>query len=141
MVALVWTLDCFSGFYLTLPARWRTATTREADGMAEGAPATAGRSWWQRWKPAWGVRWGGGSYKLNYDLHRAFGLWTWGLLFTIAFTAFSLNLYREVFYPLMSTVSRVTPSPFDLCQPTGFWNTEHRFRVGESQWKFRQAFG
>lgn len=31
----------------------------------------------------------------------------------VAFTAFSLNLYREVFYPIMTVVSKVTPTPFD----------------------------
>jgi hypothetical protein len=28
-------------------------------------------------------------------------------------TAFSLNLYSEVFYPVMSKISKVTPTPFD----------------------------
>lgn len=114
VIAILWTADCFVAAWLTLPARRRTATDTlpgEEQGMA--VP-----SFWQRWKPAWKVRWKAGSYKLNYDLHRAFGLWTWGLLFIIAFTAFSLNLYREVFFPLMSAVSQVTPSPFDERQPT-----------------------
>jgi uncharacterized iron-regulated membrane protein len=75
------------------------------------------KTWWQRWQPSWRVRWSGGSYKLNFDLHRAFSLWTWGLLFILAFTAFSLNLYREVFYPVMSLVSKVTPGPFDVRTP------------------------
>jgi uncharacterized iron-regulated membrane protein len=65
------------------------------------------------------VRWRGGSYKVNFDLHRAGGLWTWGLLFTVAFTAFSMNLYAEVFYPAMSLVSEVTPSPFAEREPSG----------------------
>src|SRR5690606_29065866 len=30
-----------------------------------------------------------------------------------AFTSFSLNLYREVFFPAMSMVSQVTPGPFE----------------------------
>jgi hypothetical protein len=42
-------------------------------------------------------------------MHRAFSLWTWGLLFIIGCTAFSLNLYAEVFYPIMSRFSTVTP--------------------------------
>ena len=94
-VAILWTLDCFVGFYLTLPAR----------------PTV--RRWWSRWAPAWKIRATGSAYRLNFDIHRAFGLWVWGLLFMLAFTSFSLNLYREVFYPLMSLVSEVTPSPFD----------------------------
>jgi uncharacterized iron-regulated membrane protein len=60
------------------------------------------------------VRWRAGTTKLNFDLHRALSLWMWGLLFVVAFTAFSLNLYAEIFYPLMSRVSTVTPSPYDV---------------------------
>lgn len=106
-IALIWTVDCFTGFYLTLPPR--------RAGGAAGKPA--GKSWWRRWQPAWLVRWRGGSYKINFDLHRAGSLWTWLLLFVIAFTAFSLNLYREVFFPVMTMVSDVTPSPFDTRKP------------------------
>jgi uncharacterized iron-regulated membrane protein len=109
IIAMIWTIDCFVGFILTLPARRRA--------LLRGSGAPAGPSFWQRWKPAWKIRTKGGTYKLNFDLHRAFSLWTWLLLFTIAFTAFSLNLYREVFFPAMSLVSNVTPSPFDLRTP------------------------
>ena len=107
VIAMVWMADSFVGFYLTLPVRTRTP----------GA-----RGWWQRWKPAWKVRWCGGSAKLNFDLHRAFSLWTWGLLFILAFTAFSLNLYREVFYPVMQTISELTPTPFDTRTPRDLRN-------------------
>ena len=108
-IALLWTIDCFVGFYLTLPSRERNLP------VASAAPS---RSWWQRWKPAWKIRRKAGSYKFNFDIHRAFSLWTWPLLFIIAFTAFSLNLYREVFFPAMTAVSNVTPSPFDTRTPT-----------------------
>lgn len=107
-VAVLWTLDCFVGFYLTFPLR------REARA---GRPAAVRRqlerSWWARWAPAWKIKTAGSGYRIAFDLHRAFGLWTWLLLFMLAFTAFSLNLYREVFHPLMSLVSEVTPSPFE----------------------------
>jgi len=93
--------------------RRRTLADRPTDTGPRTPLIAATRIWWQRWQPAWQVRWSSGSPKLNFDLHRAFSLWTWSLLFVIAFTAFSLNLYREVFYPLMSTVSQVTPSPYD----------------------------
>lgn len=112
IIAIIWTLDCFTGFYLTLPPKKRSRSI-DADQDGNGTA----RSWWQRWKPAWLVRWRAGATKLNFDLHRAFSLWTWGLLFIVAFTAFSLNLYSEVFYPLMSKVSQVTPTPFDLRAP------------------------
>jgi uncharacterized iron-regulated membrane protein len=117
LIAVIWMLDSFVGFYLTLPARWQLSVSRITPEAPDEPPAYGKRSWWQRWRPAWNVRWSGGSTRRNFDLHRAFSLWTWLLLFILAFTAFSLNLYAEVFYPLMSKVSKVTPSPFDLRSP------------------------
>lgn len=111
-VALVWTVDCFTGFLLTLPARKRTNRIASAGSKPAG--------FWQRWKPAWRVRWNSSFYKINFDLHRAGSLWTWAFLFILAFTAMSLNLYREVFFPAMSLVSEVTPSPYDLRQPAPY---------------------
>lgn len=105
-IAILWALDCFVGLYLTLPNRMSKETVH------------AHPSWWTRWKPSWMVKLSGTLRRINFDLHRAFGLWAWGLLFMLAFTAFSLNLYREMFYPLMSLVSEVTPSPFDLREPS-----------------------
>lgn len=102
IVAVIWTLDSFVGFALTLPTRVK----------AVNAPG-----FWQRWKPAWKIKTSTSAFRLNFDIHRAFSLWTFGLLFILAFTAFSLNLYREVFYPVMSMVSKVTPSPFDARPP------------------------
>jgi uncharacterized iron-regulated membrane protein len=110
-IAVIWTIDSFVGFYLTLPVR------RKGVPPAPSSRAHANRTWWQRWKPAFMVRWRAGGARLNFDLHRAFSLWTWGLLLILAFTAFSLNLYSEVFYPLLKTVSKVTPSPFDTIVP------------------------
>lgn len=109
IVAVLWTVDCFTGVFLTFPASRRRPGSEPRQ-----------RSWWQRWQTSWRVRRGAGTYKLNYDLHRAGSLWTWVLLFVLAFTAFSLNLYREAFYPLMSKVSQVTPTPFDTREPADF---------------------
>ena len=108
VIAVIWTIDCFVGFYLTLPSRRRA--------RAERAPAVErelGRGFWARWAPAWKIKSSGSAYRINFDIHRAFSLWTWALLFVIAFTAFSLNLYFEVFSPLMKTVSDYTPTPYE----------------------------
>jgi uncharacterized iron-regulated membrane protein len=110
IIGLLWTLDCFGALYLTLPR------SKKRRNNKKGIPNS--QSWWQRWKPAWKIRWQRGSYKLNFDLHRAFSLWTWVLLLTVAFTGFSLNLYDEVFYPVMSQVSDVTPTAYDERKPT-----------------------
>src|SRR5690554_5665549 len=115
VIALTWTIDCFVGFYLTLPRRKRDGQTRSSISVDSG-------SYWQRWKPAWKIRRSSGPTKLNFDLHRAFGLWTWALLFVIVFTGFSLNLYREVFFPVMTMMSDVTPTPFDERTPSGHDN-------------------
>ncbi|MGH8727716.1 MAG: PepSY-associated TM helix domain-containing protein [Burkholderiales bacterium] len=114
IVALIWMLDCFVGFYLTLPMKRRHAGTVNTETSDRGLlGSNPNRSWWQRWKPAWQVK----SNRLNFDLHRAFALWTWALLFVVAFTAASLNLYRELFFPVLSTVSEVTPGPFEVRTP------------------------
>lgn len=112
VIAMLWTLDCFVGAYLTLPAK------RAGRNNLDARKA----SYWQRWKPAWKIRTASGAYKLNFDLHRAFSLWLWGLLFIVAFTAFSLNLFREVFVPVLSTVSEVTPTPFTARSPNSRHN-------------------
>lgn len=111
-VALIWTVDCFVGFYLTLPPRRRPDPARPAAVTRQLA-----RGFRARWRPAWLIKTSGSPYRIAFDLHRAFGLWAWALLLMLAFTAFSLNLYREVFYPVMATVSEVTPTPFDLRAP------------------------
>ena len=108
-IAMLWTLDCFVSLLLTFPAPRRTRAV-ETHSLNE-----AGRGgFWSRWSRSWKIRRGAGTYKLNHDIHRAFGLWTWVLLLVLAFTAFSLNLRREVFLPVLTRFSDVTPSPFDL---------------------------
>ena len=104
-VALIWLFDSMVGFYLTLPVRNQRRDPGKGAGQAAG-----GKSWWARWKPAWLIRRGAGSYRLNFDLHRAFGLWVWGVLVVLAFTSFSINLRQEIFYPLLSMVSEKSPS-------------------------------
>ncbi len=86
--ALIWTIDCFIGFYLTLPR---------------------GRPFMEKWRPAWGIK----RQRLNFDLHRAGGLWVWIVLLILAISSVSLNLYSEVFKPVVSWFSPLTPTPFD----------------------------
>jgi uncharacterized iron-regulated membrane protein len=70
-VALAWTIDCFVGFYLTLPVSLE--------------------KFWRRWRPAWLVKWRGGSYRVNFDLHRAGGVWLWLMLFVFAWSSVTLT--------------------------------------------------
>lgn len=95
IVALLWTLDCFVGAWLTMPARFRRT------GIA--FDAQPGKSWIARWWPAWKVRWHGSATKRNVDLHRAGGLWPWAMLFVLAWSAVGFNL-KEVYQPVMNAL-------------------------------------
>ncbi|WP_439543301.1 PepSY-associated TM helix domain-containing protein [Hyphomicrobium sp.] len=112
IVGIVWLFDCFVGFYLTLPRR---AGQVSSEIEEQQSPVTNGarRSWWQRWKPAWTIKRGAGSYRRNLDLHRAFGLWLWAALLILAFTSISMNLNNEVVRPILSRLSSLTPDAFD----------------------------
>jgi uncharacterized iron-regulated membrane protein len=123
IVGIVWLFDCFVGFYLTLPQRTRrTASVGAAavsDAVLDDTPAGAGRrTWWQRWKPAWLIKTSGSAYRINLDVHRAFGLWLWFMLLIVAFTSVSMNLGNEVVRPILNTISSLTPDAFDDRTPT-----------------------
>ncbi len=72
IIALLWTVDCFVSWYLTLP--------------------NSSKEFWRRWKLAWKIKTGASAYRLNYDLHRANGLWLWPILFVFAWSSVYLNL-------------------------------------------------
>jgi uncharacterized iron-regulated membrane protein len=88
IVALVWTLDCFVGFYLTLP---------HFGGSDR-------RGFFARWKTAWLVKLRSSAYRVNFDFHRAFGLWLWAMLLVFAWSSVSFNL-PEVYSPAMELAS------------------------------------
>ncbi len=100
IVATLWTVDCFVGAYLTFPASSRKQSSISRNAVRQ--------SWWQRWWPAWKVRWQGGRYKLNFDLHRAGGLWPWVMLFVLAWSGVAFNL-KEVYHPVMQTLFTMQP--------------------------------
>jgi uncharacterized iron-regulated membrane protein len=84
IVAVAWTIDCFVGFYLTLPV---------------SLPG-----FWRRWRPAWLIKRKGGFYRVNFDLHRASGLWLWPALFIFAWSSVMFNM-RSVYSWVMPKVS------------------------------------
>ena len=92
LISILWLADCFVGAWLTLPRQ---------------AP------FWPKWRPAWMIKRGAGSYRRHLDLHRAGGLWLWGVLAILAVTSIALNLRREVYFPIVALFSEVTPTPFD----------------------------
>jgi uncharacterized iron-regulated membrane protein len=106
LVAILWTIDCFVGFYLTLPIKLE--------------------KFWPRWKPAWLVKWRAGAFRLNFDLHRASGLWLWAMLFIFAWSSVNLadvfGVYRFVTAALfdsdpMEVVARLYPPHPDSGPP------------------------
>lgn len=89
VVALVWTLDSFVGFYLTLPR--------------------GSGPFWQRWRQAWRVKWKANSTRVHFDLHRAGGLWFWPLLFIFGWSSVMLGL-PQIYEPITKGVfGYVTP--------------------------------
>jgi uncharacterized iron-regulated membrane protein len=95
ITALLWTIDCFVSAYLTLPAMGR-----------KRAPEQAGvrRGYWSRWKPSWLIKWQASAYRINFDLHRAGGLWTWLALLIFAWSSVFMNLHDQVYAPITRLV-------------------------------------
>lgn len=91
-VALAWAFTCLVGFYLTLPS---------------------GSRFWARWKNAWLIKRDTTLYRWQFDLHRASGLWLWGILLVLATSGVSFNLPREVFRPAIALFGPLTPPPID----------------------------
>jgi uncharacterized iron-regulated membrane protein len=86
-VAVVWLLDSFIALWISFPNR-------------------------KVWKKSFAFRFDKGGYRLNFDLHRSGGVWTWLLLMPLAVTAVSMNLNRELVRPIVSVFSPLEESPF-----------------------------
>lgn len=99
IIALLWTIDCFVGAYLTFPQKQKKRV--HAQPLSQRVRAVA--EWLSRWKKSWKIRWDGGSYKINFDLHRAGGLWVWAMLFVFAWSSVAFNL-TEVYRPVMKNI-------------------------------------
>lgn len=102
VVALLWTLDCFVGAYLTLPHA-------SAHGTAHPW------SWLARWKSAWLLR-TGKLFSLIFSWHRASGLWVWGMLLVFAWSGVALSL-SEVYTPVMSATFGMRDAAESLPRP------------------------
>lgn len=114
ITALIWTLDCFNGFYITLPV-FRSG-------------------FWRRWKQAWMIKRGAGAFRLNFDLHRAGGLWVWPLLFVFAWSSVMMNI-RPVYEGVMKTV-------FDYQSPVDAFLSRARPNVSPRlDWRAAEAAG
>jgi uncharacterized iron-regulated membrane protein len=97
-------------------------------------PDGPARSFWARWKPAWLVKTNASTYRLNFDLHRAGGLWLWGVLLVFAWSSVYMNLWDTVYthatrlvftyhepwteLPLLETPPSISPASAGA-KPTG----------------------
>lgn len=106
IIGLLWTIDCFVGAYLTFPQRQRQPS-RQSRLVA------LVKSWCSRWEKSWHVRWGNGFYKVNFDLHRAGGLWVWAMLFVFAWSSVAFNL-TEIYRPVMTHLFASQVAEYDL---------------------------
>jgi uncharacterized iron-regulated membrane protein len=86
IVAVLWTLDCFIGAWLTLPMGRRITSI----------------AWWRHWRTSWCIKRGAGAYRRNLDLHRSSGLWLWAILFIFAWSSVMFNLRPVVWQPVMA---------------------------------------
>lgn len=108
-IALIWTLDCFSGLVLTFP---------------RGSPFI------RKWQLAWQIKRGASLRRLNFDIHRATGLWLWLLLLVFAWSSVMLNLKEIVYQPTMSLLlpfesERPPVLPAQLSEPKLGWRQAH----------------
>ncbi len=115
ITALLWTIDCFAGLYLTLPARRRKRSDRE--NVHAALPTTGDlsgrRSFLVRWKPAWLVKRQASAYRINFDLHRASGLWLWLPLLIFAWSSVFMNLHDQVYAPVTRLVLDYPQRPWE----------------------------
>lgn len=93
VVALLWTIDCFLAFYLALPTR----SNRSKKGFLTS------------WKRSWLVKFRSSLYRINFDVHRAGGLWLWLLLLLYA--------WSSVYFTSPTFYTRVVQLVFDYEQP------------------------
>lgn len=111
IVALLWTVDCFVGAYLTLPARRKTVMAKVQANASLSKPVKKETSWLSRWWKSWKIRWAGGFYKVNFDFHRAGGLWLWAMLFVFAWSSVAFNLSDEVYSPVTKWIFMQAEKP------------------------------
>ncbi|WP_347987583.1 PepSY-associated TM helix domain-containing protein [Methylomonas sp. AM2-LC] len=99
IAALIWTMDCFLAFYLTFPVRRGVSKV----GAKVDFPQQD-RGFWSRWAIAWKIKFPASAFRVNFDLHRAGGLWTWLILFVFAWSSVGFNLRQQVYQPVMNTL-------------------------------------
>lgn len=101
VIALLWTLDCFVGAYLTFPPA-RPNRKGALSKPSIGIRMRSGGQWIRAWGRAWLLK-SSNLFALVFTWHRASGLAIWGFLFIFAWSAVALNLY-QIYTPVMRTL-------------------------------------
>jgi uncharacterized iron-regulated membrane protein len=96
-IAMIWVLDCLVALAVTVPR---------------------GGVRWEGWRRAASIKRSTSRQRRTFDLHRAPGLWLWGLLLLLAVSGVALNLKEQVFRPVVSLFSPVAPPVFDVPVPS-----------------------
>lgn len=99
VIALLWTVDCFVGAYLTFPPRRKLSDERRPS------------AWLVRWKPSWLLK-SASLFSFVFTWHRASGLWVWGMLLVFAWSAVGMNL-TEIYNPVMHAAFGMQAPAFD----------------------------
>lgn len=125
IVALVFAVDCFVGFYLSLPRLRRARADETRIGFAAIAIGRVA-DYFRRWGPSWLIETHSGRHRLVFDTHRAFGLWIWPMLLVFALSGVALNLphsYSAVMGKILNLVEADTLPELDrpLVNPPIGW--------------------
>lgn len=91
-IAILWTLMAVAGLLLSLPET---------------------RPFLRRWKAAWQLKRGLSFAQMNFQLHRATGLWFWLLILPVAVSGIALGLEDQVFRPVMAVLSPLSETAWD----------------------------
>ncbi|WP_049724016.1 PepSY-associated TM helix domain-containing protein [Gilvimarinus polysaccharolyticus] len=100
IVAVIWTIDCFTGLLITLPLRAKRRTPR--------------RSFMSRWAKAWKIKTGSSFARFNFDLHRALSLWLWLVLLVFAWSSVYMNLWGSFYLHATRQVMEFHPPWYHL---------------------------
>ena len=145
-----WVLLRWSGHWIVCRLLFDLACTANSNSSSNPLPdphpqGKRTRSFWQRWSPAWRIKWSASTYRINFDLHRAGGLWLWLALLVFAWSSVYMNLGDTVYKTVMRTVSEFH-EPWadiaDLSQPltTPNWAGMRRIAALKDLWWRQRKF-
>ncbi len=112
IVALAWSIDCFVGLYLTVPVSLR--------------------GFLRKWLPSWWIKVNAKAVRVNFDLHRADGLWLWPVLFVFAWSSVMFNL-SSTYIAVMRSVLDYEDPMLVMQRPGLHENPNPRLHWSEAQ--------